>query len=351
MVDAQTASTIHNILTYFTRISGHKINMAKSKIFFAPHTDLSTHNRVVTTLGIDATTNLGTYLGFPLTHHKLNASAFRFVLDKLQTKLNAWEHKFLTLAGRATLIKATLSALPTHIMQIFKLPESSLQQIDRISRNFLWGSMTTKRKIHPVKWDQVCQPLDHGGIGLAKAKNRNIALLMNLAWTFHSNSQSLLWANLLLSKYQNKKQTSPSSLIWKSIQLGWTYCQLGITYQIGSGKGVFFWTDVWTETSPLRSSVYGPLPEHELTKRVSSYITAGSWHLHDLPFDCLTPFLYQIRSVILPMEEYEDKFFWRFTNTGTFSTKSAYKSYYIHQIVPLSLLGTGSRNIAKYLQN
>lgn len=98
-----------------------------------------------------ATDNLGTYLGFPLTTGKLNKTAFNFLIEKLREKnFHAGKNKFLTLAGRTTLIKSTLCSIPIHIMQIFKLPESILQQLDKLSRNFLWGSSDHKREIHLV---------------------------------------------------------------------------------------------------------------------------------------------------------------------------------------------------------
>lgn len=112
----------------------------------------------------------------------MNKTAFNFLIEKLREKnFHAGKNKFLTLAGRTTLIKSTLCSIPIHIMQIFKLPESILQQLDKLSRNFLWGSSDHKRKIHLVKWSTVIKSYPNGGLGIPSAKYRNQALLMSLA--------------------------------------------------------------------------------------------------------------------------------------------------------------------------
>ena len=49
--------------------------------------------------------------------------------------------------------------------------------VDRVNRNFLWGSLETTRKIHWVGSQKVTKSKEEGGLGLQEAKGRNTALL------------------------------------------------------------------------------------------------------------------------------------------------------------------------------
>ena len=85
------------------------------------------------------------------------------------------------MAGRLTLTKAVLSAIPSYAMQGCYLPERRIHNnLDRISRNFLWGSIEEKRKIHLVGWNKVAKPKDRGGLGFHVAKERNLTLAAKL---------------------------------------------------------------------------------------------------------------------------------------------------------------------------
>jgi hypothetical protein len=57
----------------------------------------------------------------------------------VQSKLSAWKAKQLSFAGRLTLAKSVLEAVPIYTMMTEKIPKSCLEDIHRIQRNFIWG--------------------------------------------------------------------------------------------------------------------------------------------------------------------------------------------------------------------
>ena len=81
------------------------------------------------------------------------------------------------MADRLVLVQASSSAIPNYVIQNALLPNNSLDGIDRVNRNFLWGSNDHVKKMHWVNWDVVTKPKDAGGLGLQSAKGRNTALL------------------------------------------------------------------------------------------------------------------------------------------------------------------------------
>jgi hypothetical protein len=94
----------------------------------------------------------------------------------------AGKAKLLSPAGRVVLIQSVTSAIPAYYMQNVALPIRICTKLDKINRDFLWGSTDERKKMHMVSWDKVCRPKDLGGLGLYATKSRNIALLAKLNW-------------------------------------------------------------------------------------------------------------------------------------------------------------------------
>ena len=127
-----------------------------------------------------ATQNLGRYLGFPLLHQGRNGNAFNFVIERIQNKLAGWRSKLLSKAGKLILVKAAASPIADYYMQCHALPIKVCNAVDKLIRNFLWGSSDEKRKIHLVNWHTITLPKDWGGLGLYQMRYRKQALLAKL---------------------------------------------------------------------------------------------------------------------------------------------------------------------------
>ena len=69
-------------------------------------------------------------------------------MDRVKKKLAGWKTSLLSMVGRRVLIQASSSTIPTYVMQNAQLPEKILKGIDRVNRNFLWGSTDSSRKMH-----------------------------------------------------------------------------------------------------------------------------------------------------------------------------------------------------------
>ena len=46
---------------------------------------------------------------------------------------------YLSKGGRLTLIKSTLSNIPTYYLSLFQIPVRMAKKIEKIQRDFLWG--------------------------------------------------------------------------------------------------------------------------------------------------------------------------------------------------------------------
>lgn len=57
-------------------------------------------------------------------------------------------------------------------MQSTKIPVGSCKEIEKYSKKFLWRDNETKKKIHIVNKSQICEPKEHGGLGLRKLSTK-----------------------------------------------------------------------------------------------------------------------------------------------------------------------------------
>ena len=137
---------------------------------------------IVNLTGICETHNLGKYLGFPIIHKGRRCNEFQFVVKRVQAKSDGWEFKCLSPASRLVLIKATVTSIPEYIMQCHKLLVKVCEEVNKLVRDFLWGStsIVDKKKIHLVRWNKVTNPLNLGGLGIFEMKARNSTLLAKL---------------------------------------------------------------------------------------------------------------------------------------------------------------------------
>ena len=147
-------------------------------------------------------TTWGSILDFPLS---IVGDPIRILISSWIKLRRSWlvERRTFCLwqEGQCSL-QASSSTIPAYVMQCNMLPGKVLEGIDRVNRNFLWGSSEDRKKMHWVGWRKVTRPKEHGGLGLQTAKGRNTALLVKLKWRFHSEKNAP-WARLLRLKYCN----------------------------------------------------------------------------------------------------------------------------------------------------
>ena len=153
---------------------------AKSRVYFSPNVDRDTGESLCDILAFASTPFLGKYLGFPLKHLGSSSQEYNFILDRVKQKLSGWKANMLSLVGRNVLIQTSLAAVPSYVMQCNLLPGRILDGLDRVNRNFLWGSSEAAKKIHWVGWDKVIKSKEEGGLGLQSTKGKNTTLLSKL---------------------------------------------------------------------------------------------------------------------------------------------------------------------------
>ncbi len=129
--------TITRVLEDFYHLSGQKVNLSKSKVFFSLNVNPSFRQHLCDILGVSSTPNIGKYLGFPLRPNGRSSRDFDFIVEKVQAKLSSWKAKLLSPAGRVVLIQSVTSFISTYYMQNVALPIRICSKLDKLNRDFL----------------------------------------------------------------------------------------------------------------------------------------------------------------------------------------------------------------------
>ena len=194
--DADVEQILHvrMLLLCFQAVTGLKVNVLKSEL--VPIGEVNNVHALAEILGCRIGSLPMTYLGMPLGASHKSLSIWNPILEKFHRKLAGWKKLYLSKGGRLTLLKSTLSSLPTYYLSLFTIPSHVANKIEKIQRDFLWGDS----KIHLVGWDKVCAPKVNGGLGIRKLTTFNKALLGKWLWRF-GVEETRLWRRVVALKF------------------------------------------------------------------------------------------------------------------------------------------------------
>ena len=122
------------ILTRFEEVSGLRINFGKSKLVLAR----VVHNLdvLVGLLGCKQSSLTLKYLGLSLGA-KFELSIWNLILEKMKRRLVVWKRLNLSKGGKVTLIKSSLSSLPTYFLSLLRIPRNVANRMEKLQRDFL----------------------------------------------------------------------------------------------------------------------------------------------------------------------------------------------------------------------
>ncbi|XP_061347113.1 uncharacterized protein LOC133292688, partial [Gastrolobium bilobum] len=281
----EQAQISNQVLRVFCDASGQNISREKSRVFFSKNTCFARDKEINECLNINLTGDLGKYLGISLHHRAVSRASISHIMDHVQGRLDSWSHRSLTLAGRITLAKPVVAAHPTYSIQSVSLPINVCEDLDRCTRNFIWGSTDSQRKSHLVNWNILCSSKDYGGMGLRQSKAMNNALIMKVGFSVLAKRDAL-WVKVVRNKYglgddliPNPTRTSVKSNLWKGVLNQWTQITDGSRILTGDGRRTKFWLDRWiSQVNNLLAVATGPINEAHLNYGVDRFVDAqGSW--------------------------------------------------------------------------
>lgn len=118
----QAMMTLKSILDQFSLATGLDINFHKST-FLPMHISSEAGTKMANIIGCQVSQFPQTYLGLPLSPHKLRVSDFQLLVMKFDLYLSGWKAKLLSAGGCLVWVNAVLSSLSIYFMSFTLLPK------------------------------------------------------------------------------------------------------------------------------------------------------------------------------------------------------------------------------------
>ena len=198
---------VKRILRCFELLSGLRINFSKSLVA-GEGVEENNMEEVADLLRCRVKSLPIMYLGLPLGANPRRIKTWQPIIDKVKKRLSLWKRKCLSIGGRITLIKSTLSNLPVSFMSLW---QSSWKKY----KEFLWGDLDNKRKLHLLGWNSVSKGKKLGGIVIRRSVVMKAALLCKWYWRYSSEKHALEFSPKLFTP--TLPSSGKASKFWKDI--------------------------------------------------------------------------------------------------------------------------------------
>ncbi|XP_074306059.1 uncharacterized protein LOC141641287 [Silene latifolia] len=241
-----------------------------------------------------------------------------------------WRGAMLSKAGKETLIKSIVQAIPTYAMSVFKIPNFFCDEIRSLITSFWWGASNGRKKIPWIAWEKMCRSKEHGGLGFRDFQLFNKALLGKQGWRLMTEDTSLM-ARVIRGKYfadrgfLEAELGSNPSYSWRSIWESKEVIMLGARKRIGDGWSTNVWLDPWIPNTQSRR-VISPRNGNDEVMKVAHLMKPDRTGWNDELLDELfLPFEKdRIRNIRLCESSPTDDWCWDPSKDGEYTVKSAY---------------------------
>ncbi|MCH90826.1 putative ribonuclease H protein, partial [Trifolium medium] len=180
------------ILQTYEEATGQEINMSKSEVYFSRNLSRAAQEDLSRIMGVKHVLGTGTYLGLPSMVGRSKKDTFGYVKDRIWKKINSWRGRALSKAGKEIMIKSVLQAIPSYVMSVYLIPETTIKEIERMINSFWWGGGTNNRGIKWMAWDRMSCPKEFGGLGFRDLHLFNMAMVAKQGWNFIMKPDTLV---------------------------------------------------------------------------------------------------------------------------------------------------------------
>jgi len=258
--------------------------------------------------------------GAPLSVSRLPRDTEQALVDSVAARIPGWKGQLLTSVGRSVLAQTTLSAIPVHVSISCTLSPWAISEIDRRRRAFVWaGTDKVSGGRCRVAWPVVCSPRDVGGLRLPDLRFLGFALRLRWEWLRRSDVDAP-WALLPCRAEKCVEAMFNAS----------------VAVQIGDGERALFWTDSWLPDGPLAITaprLFDRVSARCRRRTVRAALEADRW-VRDITGSRTQHIMLEIvqvdeklRAVTLS-PGIADKFTWKWTSDGQYSSSSAYRAFF-----------------------
>lgn len=337
------------ILDLFLKATGLQINDRKSQLIFE---GFSRQEEILIASYLPfGTCNMEQpfkYLGFWLKPSSYKKQDWNWLVAKIEQRISHWSFKWLSRAGRLTLINFVLQAIPVFWVVLTWIPKGILHKIKQICSRFLWSGSKEDTVLPWVAWDKIARPKDWGGCGLKSPFDFSKSLAAKSGWRIISSEN--LWTKVVKRKYidpipledwirsPNKKGRN-CSVIWKTTTEALKVIEQGLAWRVGNGETLRIGRDPWvgcSEGFALPPDLLTHLDDggitslNQIANMEQSSIWGQSWKSEEvLGLDPIWRnewklFLQELRRSNVRLKDRPNSLVWAHSETGLYSPKAGY---------------------------
>lgn len=236
------------------------------------------------------------------------------LIEKIERRLDGWNGKLLSRVGRLLLANSFLASIPIYFMGCFMLPYWAILRIDKIRRQFLWG---TRRESHSLTgmWC-VCQK---NGVGLGcRIRNCETSPCYSVGGGDYIPIQRPFGHRLGVPDSQLKAKSlihngprlfiKGGSFFWRQLAKIKNLFHWCCTWKIRDGRSISFWFDGWNGM-PIFQADEGMIG---IPRPTISFREASPVILDMIP--------------LIQFTDEEDQLCWRWSSSESYSANSVYKA-------------------------
>ncbi|MCI22393.1 RNA-directed DNA polymerase (Reverse transcriptase) [Trifolium medium] len=165
------------ILKTYEEASGQEINLTKSEVLFSRNLSIAAQDDLARLMGVKHVLGTDNYLGLPSMIGRKKRDIFAYIKERVWKLINSWRGRTLSKAGKKVMIKSVLQAIPSYVMSVYLLPESTIKDIERMMNSFWWGGGANNKGILWLAWDQMTYLKALGAMGFRDLHNFNLAMI------------------------------------------------------------------------------------------------------------------------------------------------------------------------------
>ncbi|PNY09255.1 ribonuclease H [Trifolium pratense] len=231
-----------DIIKTYEVASGQEVNMSKSEVIFSRNLSMAAQEDLSRIMGVKHVLGTGTYLGLPSMVGRSKKSTFAYIKDQIWKRINSWRGRALSRAGKEVLIKSVLQSIPSYVMSVYIIPETTIKEIERMFNSFWWGGGSNNRGIKWLVWDRMTFLKEYGGLGFRNLQLFNMAMVAKRNSLVEKVYKARYFPN---SSFLASHLCNNPSYAWRSIWKSRQVLLNGCRRKIGDGTNIKVMNEPW----------------------------------------------------------------------------------------------------------